>query len=184
MIKEKYQKEARDEMMKKFSYGNVNAVPKIEKVVLNTGFGRIVSQKTKDEQRKFQKYIVEQLTELSSQKPVLTKAKKSIASFKLREGNVIGAKITLRGKNMYAFLDKLVNIVLPRTRDFRGIKLSALDKNGNLNIGIKEHIAFPEISPEKANYLFGIEITVVTSAKKTEECEELLRLLDFPLRKR
>ncbi|MDD4358712.1 MAG: 50S ribosomal protein L5 [Candidatus Pacebacteria bacterium] len=183
MIKEKYQKEAKSEMIKKFSYSNVMAVPKIEKVVINTGFGRIVSQKTNDEKRKFEEYIIKQLEELGGQRPVLTEAKKSIATFKTREGNIIGAKVTLRGKKMYDFLDKLINVVLPRTRDFRGIKLSGIDQNGNLNFGLKEHIAFPEISPEKANYLFGIEITVVTGAKTREEAEELLRLLDFPLRK-
>jgi len=183
MIKEKYQKEVRGEMTKKFSYKNVMAVPKIDKVVINTGFGKIVSQKTNDEKKKFQDYISKQLTELVGQKPVLTEAKKSIATFKLREGNIIGAKVTLRGKRMYDFMDRLINVVLPRTRDFKGIKLSAIDQSGNLNFGIKEHIAFPEISPEKANYIFGIEITVVTSAKTREEGEALLRLLDFPLRK-
>ena len=182
MIKEKYQKQVRDEMVSKFSYENVMAIPKIEKVVINTGFGKIISPKTNDEKKKFQDYITNQLTELLGQKPVLTEAKKSIASFKTREGNIIGAKATLRGGKMYDFLDKLVNVVLPRTRDFKGIKLSGLD-NGNLNIGIKEHIAFPEISPEKANYLFGMQITVVTSAKTKEEAKELFISLDFPLRK-
>lgn len=183
IIKEKYQKEVRKELASKFSYKNIMVVPKIEKVVINTGFGKVVSQKTTDERRKFEAYMVDQLTQLSGQKPVLIQAKKSIASFKLREGNIIGAKVTLRGKKMYDFLDKVVHIVLPRTRDFKGIKLSSIDSNGNLNLGLKEHIAFPEISPEKANYLFGIEITVVTSAKTKEEAEALFTLLDFPLRK-
>ncbi|HOI60050.1 MAG TPA: 50S ribosomal protein L5 [Candidatus Pacearchaeota archaeon] len=183
IIKEKYQKEVRNELASKFSYENVMVIPKIEKVVINTGFGKIVSQKTNDEKKKFEAYMLEQLSQLSGQKPVLTQAKKSIASFKTREGNIIGAKVTLRGKKMYNFLDKLVHIVLPRTRDFKGIKLSSVDTNGNLNLGIKEHIAFPEISPEKANYLFGMEVTIVTSAKTKEEAEALFTLLDFPLRK-
>lgn len=183
-IKEKYQKEAKPALIKKFSYKNPMIAPKIEKVVINTSFGKIIASRTKDEQKKFQEYVGEQLKELSGQAPVFTKAKHSNASFKLRQGNVIGAKITLRGKKMYDFLERLVNIVLPRTRDFSGIKLSAIDKNGNLNIGIKEHIAFPEISPEKAHYLFGLEVTVNTTAKSGEEAEELFRLLDFPLRKR
>lgn len=183
MIKEKYQKEVRDEMKKKFSYANVNEIPKIEKIVINTGFGKHIAQKTRDEQRKFQEYVKENLKELSGQTPVLTEAKKSIASFKLRQGNVIGAKATLRGQKMYDFLERLINIVIPRTRDFRGVPLSAVDKNGNLNFGLKEHIVFPEISPEKANYIFGIQITIKTTANTKEECVELLRLLDFPLRK-
>ncbi|MDD3032428.1 MAG: 50S ribosomal protein L5 [Candidatus Pacebacteria bacterium] len=183
IIKEKYQNQAKSEMMKKFSYKNVMAVPKIEKVVINTGFGKIIIPKTNDEKKKFEQYILAQIAEFAGQKPVLTEAKKSISSFKTREGNVIGAKVTLRGKKMYNFLDKLINIVLPRTRDFKGIKLSALDTNGNLNIGMKEHIAFPEISPEKANYLFGLQITVVSSAQTREEAQELFTLLDFPFKK-
>jgi len=183
MIKEKYQKEVRDEMKKKFSYSNVNAIPKIEKIIINTGFGKFIIQKTKDEQKKFYKYITENLKEATGQTPVLTEAKKSIASFKLRQGNIIGAKVTLRNQRMYDFLERLIDIVIPRTRDFRGVPLSAVDKNGNLNFGIKEHIVFPEISPEKARHIFGIQITIKTTAKTKEECVELLRLLDFPLRK-
>jgi len=183
IIKEKYQNQVRGEMLTKFSYKSVMAVPRIQKVVINTGFGKIVIPKTNDEKKKFEQYILAQMAEFVGQKPVLTKAKKSISSFKTREGNILGAKVTLRGKKMYDFLDKLINIVLPRTRDFKGIKLSALDTNGNLNIGMKEHIAFPEISPEKANYLFGIQITVVTSAETRKEAQELFTLLDFPFKK-
>lgn len=183
-MKEKYLKEARKEMKEKFGYSNVMQVPKIEKVVINTGFGRTVIQKTKDEQKKFQEYIVGQLTQLIGQKPVLTSAKQSISSFKLREGNIIGAKATLRGKKMYDFLERLTNVVLPRSRDFKGVDFKSIDPKGNLNMGIKEHIAFPEISPEKANLIFGLQITVKTTAKSREEAEELFRLLDFPLKKR
>lgn len=183
MIKEKYQKEVTKEMKSKFSYENVMQIPKIEKIVINTGFGKILGPKTRDEQKKYQAYVLENLQILTGQKPVLTVAKKSIATFKLREGMEIGAKVTLRGKKMYDFLERLINVVLPRTRDFQGYPLSNVDQNGNLNIGVKEHITFPEISPEKAKNIFGIQITIKTTAKTKEECIELLRLLDFPLKK-
>jgi large subunit ribosomal protein L5 len=182
-LKKKYEKEVIKGMQEKFKYKNRMAVPKIIKVVINTGFGRIVSAKTKDEQKRFNEYINENLSLLSGQKPVLTQARKSISSFKLREGNVIGAKVTLRGKKMYNFLEKLINIVLPRVRDFRGISFKTIDNSGNMNIGIKEHIVFPEISPEKSPIILGLEITIVTNAKSKEEGSELFKLLDFPMKK-
>ncbi len=182
-LKKKYEKEAIKKMQEKFGYKNRMAVPKIVKVVINTGFGRVVSAKTKDEQKRFNEYVGENLALLSGQKPVLTQAKKSISSFKLREGNIIGAKVTLRGKKMYDFLEKLINIVLPRSRDFRGVSLKAVDRNGNLNVGIKEHIIFPEISPEKSPILLGLEVTVVTNAEEREKGLELFKLLDFPMKK-
>lgn len=182
-LKQKYEKEAIKGMQEKFGYKNKMAVPKIVKVVINTGFGRIVSAKTKDEQKRFYEYVSENLALLSGQKPVLTQARKSISSFKLREGNIIGAKVTLRGKKMYNFLEKLINIVLPRSRDFKGISPKNVDKNGNMNIGIKEHIIFPEISPEKAPIILGLEITIVTNAKDKEKGLELFKLLDFPMKK-
>lgn len=181
-IKEKYKK-AIPQMKEKFGLKNVMSSPKIEKVVINTGFGRIISSKTKDEQKKFGEYIVSNISSVCGQRPVLTRARKSISSFKLREGFVIGAKVTLRGKKMYDFLEKLVNIVLPRSRDFLGLPLRSVDESGNLNIGIKEHIAFPEISPEKSPIIIGMEITVVTTAKSKEKGLELFRLLDFPFKK-
>lgn len=182
-IKEKYEKKAIPGLKEKFGYKNRMAIPKIVKVVVNTGFGRVMGPKTKDEQKKFAEYIISNLSQVIGQKPVLTSARKSIASFKLREGSNVGAMATLRGKKMYDVLDKLVNIVLPRSRDFRGITLSSIDASGNLNLGIKEHIIFPEISPEKSVIILGLQITVVTTAKTREEGLELFRLLDFPMKK-
>lgn len=182
-IKEKYKKNAIPKMKEKFGLKNAMSVPKIEKVIINTGFGRVVSSKTKDEQKKFNEYIVLNIANVCGQKPVLTKARKSISSFKLREGSIIGAKVTLRGKKMQDFLEKLINIVLPRSRDFLGLSLKALDQSGNLNIGIKEHIAFPEISPEKSPIIIGMEITIVNNAKSREKGLELFKLLDFPFKK-
>lgn len=182
-LKTKYEKEVVSEMKKTFGYKNVMAVPRITKVVINTGFGKVIIPKTKDEQKKFFDYINNNLAQITGQKPVLNKARKSISTFKLREGNIIGAKVTLRGKRMYDFLEKLINIVLPRSRDFRGIALKAVDEHGNLNIGIREHIIFPEISPEKSPIFLGLEITIVTTAKTKQEGESLFKLLDFPLKK-
>lgn len=182
-LKKKYEKDVIKGMEEKFQYRNKMAVPKIIKVVINTGFGKIISPKTKDEQKRFNEYVIENIGLISGQRPVLTKARKSISSFKLREGSVIGAKVTLRGKKMYAFLEKLINIVMPRIRDFRGISIKIIDKDGNMNLGIKEHIVFPEISPEKSPIILGLEITIVTSAKSKEEGIELFKLLDFPIKK-
>jgi len=181
-LKEKYKKEVIPDMMEKFGCKNKMAVPKIEKVVVNTGFGRLVAGKTSDEQKKIQDAIFEDLTLICGQRPILTRAKKSISSFKIREGMTIGVKTTLRGKRMNDFLERLIHIVLPRSRDFRGIESKSFDKKRNLTIGIREHIAFPEISPEKAKDIFGLEITVVTTAKTREEGLEMLRLLGFPLK--
>ncbi len=182
-LKVKYKKKAIPAMQEKFGYKNIMAIPKIRKVVINTGFGRTIAQKTKDEAKKFLDYIISNISQVCGQRPVFTSARKSISSFKLREGSVIGAKVTLRGKKMYDFLEKLINITLPRARDFLGIPLRAADKNGNLNIGIREHVAFPEISPEKSPLIIGMEVTVVTDAKTREEGLELFRLLDFPMKK-
>lgn len=182
-IKKKYEKKAIPGLKEKFGYKNRMATPKILKVVINTGFGKAMGSKTKDEQRKYTDYIVSNISQIVGQKPVLTEARKSISSFKLREGSAVGAKATLRGKRMYDFLDKLVNVVLPRSRDFRGITLSSIDEKGKLNLGIKEHIIFPEISPEKSVIILGLQINVVTSAKAREEGLELFKLLDFPLKK-
>lgn len=182
-LAEKYKKEAVPAMKEKFGYKNVMAVPKIEKVVINTGFGRKVTAAGSDERKKINKAICGDLAIISGQAPVLTKAKKSIAGFKLREGMEIGAMVVLRKKRMYDFLERLINIVLPRARDFQGISDSAVDKQGNLNMPIKEHIIFPEISPEKTRFIFGFEISVVTSAKDKEQGLELLKLLGFPIKK-
>lgn len=181
-LKDKFEKEVIPAMMKRFGYKNKMVVPKIEKVVINTGFGRQVAGKTAEEQKKIQEAILEDLSLISGQRPVLKRAKKAISGFKTRKGQAIGASVTLRGKRMFDFLERLIHIALPRLRDFQGIEISSFDKKGNLTIGIREHIAFPEILPEKAKNIFGLEITVVTTAKKKEEGIELLRLLGFPIK--
>lgn len=181
-LKDKYQKEVIPKMMEKFGYRNPLAVPKIEKVVVNTGFGRLVAGKTADEQRKIQEAILTDLSLITGQKPVLKLAKKSISGFKIKKGIPIGAVVTLRGKRMFDFLERLIHIALPRSRDFQGIDQKSFDKNGNLTIGLKEQIAFPEISPEKIKNIFGLEITIVTNAKNITEGIELLKLLGFPIK--
>jgi large subunit ribosomal protein L5 len=181
-LKDKYQKEIIPEMMKKFGYKNVMAVPKIKKVVVNTGFGRLVAGKTSDEQKKIHQTILEELALICGQLPVLTKAKKSISTFKTRKGMPIGASVTLRGKRMYDFLERVINIALPRSRDFKGIDNKSFDKNGNLTIGIKEHIVFPEVSPERVRTIFGLEITVIGSSKNREENINLLKAMGFPIK--
>lgn len=181
-LKEKYKKEIIPAMKEKFGYKNVMAVPKIEKVVLNTGFGKILAGKTSEEQKKFTESILLDLSLIAGQRPVLAKAKKSISGFKVRKGQPIGAKVTLRKKRMSDFLERLIHIALPRSRDFRGIELNSFDEKGNLTIGIREHIAFPEILPERTRLNFGLEVTVTTTAKKREEGIELLRLIGFPIK--
>ncbi len=179
---EKYQKEVAPEMKKEFGYKNILAVPRITKVVVNTGFGRQMVAATGEEQKKIKESVLNDLAIICGQKPQLTRAKKSISSFKLRQGMAIGAKVTLRRKRMYDFLQRLVGLALPRTRDFQGIDPKAIDKEGNMTIAVKEHIAFPEISPEKSRINFGFEVTIATSAKSKEEAEKLFRLLGFPLK--
>ena len=181
-LQEKYKKEVIPEMMKKFGYKNSMAVPKLLKVTVNTGFGKLISGKTSEEQKKILNSILDDLALISAQHPILTKAKKSISGFKIRKGLPIGAKVTLRKKKMYDFLERLIRIALPRSRDFRGIEISAFDKKGNLTIGIREQIVFPEVSPERAKNIFGFEITIVTNAKKREEGIELFKLLGFPIK--
>ena len=170
-------------MQKKFGYKNRMSVPCIEKVVLNSSFGKMASGKTNEESRKVGEAIAGDMGQIAGQKPVLTKARKSIATFKLRQGTPIGVKVTLRGQKMYDFLDRLVHVVLPRSRDFQGLKTSCIDNQGNLNIGMKEHLFFPEISPEKSRIPFGLEVTITTSAKIKEEGLELFLLLGFPIRR-
>ena len=181
-LQEKYKKDVIPAMREKFGYKNVMAVPKIEKVVINTGFGKLISTKTSGEQKKIYETILDDLSLICAQRPILTKAKKSIAGFKTREGMFIGAMITLRGKKMHDFLDRVIHIALPRSRDFRGIGLKSFDREGNLTIPIREHIVFPEVSPEKAKAIFGFEITVVVKSKTREEGIELLKLLGFPIK--
>lgn len=177
ILLEKYKKEVVPAMREKFGYQNNMAVPKIEKVVVNSGIGKTL----KDE--KMQETIANSLAVITGQKPVSALARGAISGFKIRQGMVVGLKVTLRGKRMYEFLDRLVGAAIPRIRDFRGLAEKSIDKGGNLNIGIKEHIIFPEIAHEDVRFIFGLEVTVVTNAKKREEAVELFRLLGFPIKK-
>ena len=181
-LTEKFNTEAVPALIKKFGYKSKMAVPRIEKVVVNTGFGKQIAGKTTEEQKKISDSFLEDLTMICGQKGIKTLAKKSIASFKVREKMPLGAKVTLRGKKMTDFLERLIHLVLPRTRDFKGIDPKSVDGKGNLTLAIKEHIAFPEILPERAKNIFGLEITVVTTANNKEEGLELLKLLGFPIR--
>jgi len=181
-LKDKYIKEVVPAMQEKFGLKSPMAVPRIEKVVVNTGFGRQVTGKTSDEQKKIVEATIEDLSLICGQRVFGTKAKKAISTFKTRQGMVIGASVTLRGKKMYDFLERLINIALPRSRDFRGIEPKSVDQNGNLTIAIKEQIAFPEVSPEKSKNIFGFEITVVTNAQEREKGLALFRLLGFPIK--
>lgn len=184
IVKDTYNKKAVPALIKKFAYTSSMAVPKLEKVVINTGLGRVMSSKGPTEQAKFMNDVIaKDLAMITGQKPAATKAKKSIAGFKLRQGTLIGAKTTLRGSRMYDFIDRLINVVLPRSRDFRGLNTNSIDENGNLTIGIKEHIFFPEISIEQIRQSFGLEITIVTTAHTKEEGVELFTQLGFPFQK-
>lgn len=173
-LQEKYLSEAVKAMMDKFNYKNVMEIPKIEKVVINMGIGEAVANS------KALDSAVADLTLIAGQRPVITKAKKSIAAFKLRQGMPIGTKVTLRGDRMYYFLDKLMNIALPRVRDFRGVNPTAFDGRGNYALGMKEQLIFPEIEYDKIDKVRGMDIIIVTTAKTDEEARELLRLLGMP----
>lgn len=176
-LKTKYQKEIIPQLREKFAYDNIFLIPKFRKVVINVGFGRHNKEKA------YIDNVEKTLIRISGQKPVFTKAKKSISSFKIREGMVIGAMVTLRGDRMYDFLDKLINISFPRVRDFRGISEKSLDKQGNLTIGFKENSAFPEVKVDDINNIHGLEIIVDSSAENKEEGLELFRLAGFPFKK-
>ncbi|SEP26346.1 MULTISPECIES: 50S ribosomal protein L5 [Propionispora] len=173
-LKDKYKNEVAKAMMEKFGYKNVMEIPKIEKVVLNMGVGEAVGNP------KVLDAAVNDMTIIAGQKPVVTRAKKSIAAFKIREGMPIGAKVTLRGERMYQFLDKLLNVALPRVRDFRGVSPRAFDGRGNYTLGVKEQLIFPEIEYDKIDKLRGMDIIVVTTANTDEEARELLRLMGMP----
>jgi large subunit ribosomal protein L5 len=176
-LKEKYQKEITPALMSKFSYKSVMQAPKLEKIVINMGVGDAVSNS------KALDVAVEELAQITGQKPVVTKAKKSIAGFRLREGMPIGAKVTLRGERMYHFLDKLFNISLPRVRDFRGVSNKAFDGRGNYTLGLKEQLIFPEIEYDKVDKVRGMDIVIVTTAKTDEESRELLTQMGMPFTK-
>ena len=175
-LKEYYQQEVVPKLNETFKYKNIMQVPKLEKVVLNIGLGEAIHN------IKLLDSAVEELKIIAGQQPVVTRAKKSIAAFKLREGMPVGCMVTLRRKRMYDFYYKLVNVALPRVRDFRGLSGKAMDGHGNYSLGIKEHIIFPEIDYDKIDRLKGLNISVITTAKTDEEGKELLRLLGMPFR--
>jgi large subunit ribosomal protein L5 len=172
------QAKAFDTLKGQFGYTNIHAAPKLTKVVLSVATG---SDMKKDRNRN--KLVLDRLAIISGQKPALRKAKKSVASFKIREGEEIGVMVTLRGKRMYAFLDKLFNIALPRTKDFRGINRTGIDAMGNFTFGIKEHTIFPEIQDEEIKDIFGLAVTMVTTAKTKDEAGAFLDLLELPFKK-
>jgi large subunit ribosomal protein L5 len=173
-LKEFYSQEVAPAMMKKFGYKSVMEIPKVEKVVINMGVSEAVGNP------KALDAAVADLTMISGQKPIVTKAKKSISAFKVREGMSIGTKVTLRGERMYHFVDKLLNVALPRVRDFRGISPKAFDGRGNYTLGVKEQLIFPEMEYDKIDKIRGMDITIVTTAKTDEEARELLKLMGMP----
>ena len=175
-LQERYTNEITKNLMKKFGYESTMQIPKMEKIVINIGVGDAVNNS------KFLEEAVEELTLISGQKPIVTTAKKSIAGFKVREGQAIGCKVTLRGERMYEFLDKLVSISLPRVRDFRGINPNGFDGRGNYSVGIKEQLIFPEIDYDKIDKIRGMDINIVTTAQTDEEARELLKLMGAPFR--
>ncbi|MCF3629407.1 50S ribosomal protein L5 [Thalassospiraceae bacterium LMO-SO8] len=174
-LKEVYEKEIKPALMEEFGYANTYQVPKLEKIVLNMGVGDAT------EDRKRVDGALQDLTRITGQKPVATRAKKSIAGFKLREGMVIGAKVTLRKDRMYEFLDRLVNIALPRVRDFRGIQGKCFDGHGNFAMGLKEQIVFPEIDYDQVDKVRGMDIVICTSAETDDEAKALLKAFNMPL---
>ncbi len=172
-----YNENVKPELMKTFGYKSVMQVPKIEKIVINIGVGDAISNS------KALDAAADDLRAISGQKPIITKAKKSIANFKLREGAAIGCKVTLRGERMYEFYDKLVSIALPRVRDFRGLKKDSFDGRGNYTFGVKEQLIFPEINFDKVLKVRGMDIVIVTTAKTDKESYELLKLMGMPFKK-
>ena len=175
-LKEKYTEEIKSSLQKKLGHSNVMEVPKIKKITLNMGVGEAAQDKKTIEK------AVADLEKLSGQKALVTRARKSVASFKIREGMPIGAKVTLRSERMYEFLDRLINIALPRVRDFRGLNRKSFDGNGNYSLGIKEQIVFPEIDYDKVDKIRGLDITITTTAKNDEEGLALLKEFNFPIK--
>ncbi|MGB4503725.1 MAG: 50S ribosomal protein L5 [Syntrophaceticus sp.] len=175
-LKESYRSEVAPQLMKRFNYTSIMEAPKLEKIVVNMGVGESIQNP------KAMDAAVNDLAQITGQRPVITTASKSIAAFKLREGMKIGCKVTLRGNRMYDFFDKLVNIVLPRVRDFRGVSPKAFDGRGNYTLGLREQVIFPEIDYDKIDKVRGMNITVVTTARTDEEARELLKLMGMPFR--
>jgi len=175
-LKSHYEKVVREALVQKFSYQNPMQIPRVEKIVLNMGVGEAVSDRKKVEN------AASDLAMISGQKPVVTKARKSIATYKVREGMSLGAKVTLRGDRMYEFMDRLITIALPRVKDFRGLNPKSFDGRGNFALGLKEHIVFPEIEYDKVDEVLGMDVIVCTSAQTDDEARELLRQFNFPFR--
>ncbi|ESU31468.1 50S ribosomal protein L5 [Bacillus sp. 17376] len=176
-LKEKFNNEITPALMSKFNYKSIMEVPKLEKIVINMGVGDAVAN------AKALDVAVEELATITGQKPVVTRAKKSIAGFRLREGMPIGAKVTLRGERMYEFIDKLISVSLPRVRDFRGISKKSFDGRGNYTLGVKEQLIFPEVDYDKVNKVRGMDIVIVTTANTDEEARELLTQFGMPFQK-
>ena len=176
-LKTEYLDKIRPALQEKYNYKNAMQIPALEKIVLNMGVGEAVADSKKA------KIAAEDLAQIAGQKPVITKARKSIATFKVREGMPLGAKVTLRGERMYEFLDRLITIALPRVRDFRGLNAKSFDGRGNYAMGVKEHIVFPEINYDQVDQIWGLDVIVCTTADNDDEARELLRAFNFPFRK-
>ena len=175
-LQERYEKEIAPMLAEKFRRKNKLSLPRLEKIVINMGVGQALQDKSKMAQ------AAEQLAQITGQKAVITKAKKAVSGFRLRQGNEIGCKVTLRGKRMYEFLDRLISVALPRIRDFRGISPKSFDGHGNYNLGLAEQLVFPEIDPDKVNFTQGMDVAFVTTTKSDEEARELLRAFGMPFR--
>jgi large subunit ribosomal protein L5 len=176
-LQEQYVKSIVPKLFKDFKFKNVMQVPKITKVVVNVGIGKVKEDKKKID------LVVADISKITGQAPIRTIAKKSISGFKVRERQVVGIVCTLRGYKMYSFLDKLINVALPRVRDFQGISSGVFDRRGNLHLGLKEHLVFPEISAEALEHIFGLEVSIITNAGKDEPAKELLTQMGFPFKK-
>jgi large subunit ribosomal protein L5 len=175
-LADRYKKEMVAKLGEKFGRTNVLSLPRLKKIVVNMGIGKALQDKNRLEQ------AAENLGQITGQRPQITKAKESISAFRLREGQQIGARVTLRGERMYEFLDRLISIALPRIRDFRGVNPKSFDGNGNYSLGLQEQMVFPEIDPDKVNFTQGMDVTFVTSTRKDDEARELLRLFGMPFR--
>jgi large subunit ribosomal protein L5 len=175
-LMDRYQQEIVPHLKQKFGRENVNSIPKLQKIVVNMGVGKALQDKNRLEQS------AEQLGQITGQRPQIRKARVAVSGFRLREGNAIGARVTLRGRRMYEFLDRLISIALPRIRDFRGVNPKSFDGNGNYSLGLAEQQVFPEIDPDKVNFSQGMDVTFVTSTRKDDEARELLRSFGMPFR--
>ena len=175
-LRERYKKEIVPHLQQKLGRTNVLSLPRLQKIVVNMGVGKALQDKNRME------HAVDELARITGQRPQVTKARVAVSGFRLREGNEIGCRVTLRGRRMYEFLDRLINVALPRIRDFRGLNPKSFDGNGNYSMGVSEQLIFPEIDPDKVNFTQGMDITIVTSTKSDDEARELLRAFGMPFR--